>query len=1500
MQKIQRIYCTHCTYKTSLIERTSSQSGNAVVGYSVRSSSIDGTKTDEIRKVFRAVERLLSYDLPQDTASERKAQLSASSAPRKMVFQSKLGENQAVGVISYRTKDTAGRTGSYFADIVVNNLPRTSSESQPTWTPLTAIQCWPFAYDGSANTNWWCDSEEMTASQGPDGTPLPSPASDLTKLRGTTTAFLNDQLLYAFLTEQTISNSVDKGRVISPRWSNIPVEQRQELFIRVVQAVIDIATSNKPRVVLAVEPSVASLIYYGVFRLLPEKLDSLSPGFSFTTYESRPERTPFTLTATTFDQVENIQTDLNSQLYSEGFCCNTFRKEGGFKYSKAYGDSFKAGAYTEKLRQLIQSQDQVNYYKFIDSLLECLNPLPNIASQDLDEAVRLFQELKTHLLEGVPLPPSSRLLNRSLSEREKILVKNCTCFFLTSHDLKHSPSVKFCVNLINWSGILSAESRTPEGIREKIFNFVPKTSASLSSLLESISPLRLPEYVVFKIVVPITAHNKQIPSGFVRWVKETSKQPDQGKYAEKLLSLLDASTRSFVSQNTLDKFPELLFSVLERESFYGGPNAAKNKSILVECLCAHLKKDNPWQLLLAFPRLTTVIQQVEIGGLNAIVKTLSEALTRAENLQSPPQYLDIQSQRDNRRPLQNLQNWVKLTDNNQSERLIHRYEKLIRKFDEIAAIENQSFFYKMLPPRVSKRQLQDVAEIIENLNSSGRPSKTDRPYLHLIEKQFRAAGKDIKAFQRTESAIEKYKNRVPAKLALTRKKARRNLSFTVVSLVAAGFVLLSLGLWLTQTFLNTQNETVQKPPVAAKATVAKPEKPTNRPQQSEGTKPSLKNTGNPFAANPNNMASVGAKQTRPPDKAKKSDKPLTNSNSALKGSKPTNPTQMALQAGLFTCTEINIKTQFSGNDIVATIAPNGSKEQTQANFVFLLVAANGKKENGTASLNTENKIKFKSPSSGGNFSIKYCLKNKPTKSELITRIFIPPLPNNIEIEHNPTEKIVRFGPKFSAATREDYHQELKFIPPLEIVVVKKTGKTILRKPLDNLRAHNAQLTVGDNQYTPEEVTNLKFYCVPKSEEIYRPDLALPISFKSFTIDSIIEQNKVSLKLKGVAALEPVKLLTVPFNAEISLGLLTPKVLFGGGKDLSVEVEKDQKSILKGCKDGEKLDWYFEITKERWQKHVFFVPQNSIELSDAFGLLSSKLVVQCKSGSNAPKTKCLQLFEPSVKTGDPSFDGTSRQVPESFYEPWYSSTKDFFFANLIASIDIVPNNRSVICRAIPTPESGTQRQLSTIFLGIANQELAQRNLQLRRIDSKIELSPLSWSDDQSEKFEDFFHQPEWPDWNNKGSITSTIGFGFVSKPPNEKKPPQFWYHYLKKNLKTLDRKPTDPNTYLADIKNQLRYYLNNHIKDPDKIEAEIEANQDIKDLEQLMASFKARDDLNKKLKEGYKLENFTLFWVVRLPTDSKPWLKDYYNKHPDERRVYWSRFKGQEKDAGGEK
>ena len=1489
---MQRIHCTHCTYKTSLIERTSSQNDNAVVGYSVRSSSIDGTKTDEIRKVFRTVERLLSYDLPQDTPSERKAQLSASSAPRKMVFLSKLGENQAVGVISYRTKDTTGRTGSYFADIVVNNLPRTSSESQPTWTPLTAIQCWPFSYDGSANTNWWCDSEEMTASQGPDGTPLPSPASDLNKLRGTTPAFLNDQLLWAFLTEETIPNSVDKGRVISPRWSNIPVEQRQELFIRVVQAVIDVATSNKPRVVLAVEPSVASLIYYGIFRLLPEKLDSLSPGFSCTTYESRPERSPYTLTATTFDQVENIQTDLNPQLYSESFCCNTFSKEGGFKYSKAYGDSFKAGAYTEKLRQLIQSQDQVNFFKLTDSLLECLKPLPNIASQDLDEAVRLFQEIKNYLLEGVPLPPSSRLLNRSLSDRENILAKNCTCFFLTSHDLKHSPSVNFCVNLINWSGILSAESRTPEGIREKIFNFVPKTSASLSSLLESISPLRLPEDVVFNIVVPITAQNKQIPSGFAHWVKETSKQPDQGKYAEKLLGLLDEDTKSAVSLNALDKFPELLFSVLERESFYRGPNAAKNKSILVECLCAHLKKDNPWQLLLAFPRLTTAIQQVEPSGLNAIVKTLSESLTRAENLQSPPQYLDIQSQRDSHRSLQNLRNWIKLTDNKQSERLIHRYEKLIRKFDEIAEIEDRSFVHKMLSSGVSKRQLQDVLDIIQNLNSSGPPSKTDRPYLHLIEKQFRAAGKDIKGFQRAEAAVEEYKNRVPAKLALTRKKTRRKLSFNAASVAAAILVVLSIGTWLylsDTTQFNELNETEPKTLVAGNNS-SSPQR--MEAKSSSGQDPTVGRSAN---VSPTGGATNPKEQNQnPPTMTGPTKQEESSGRSQSKNPTPvnTNTNEITLVQNLFKLNKegTHIDTTDSSYPLIARFVVNdhigkNTRERFKDQLCILLLDENDQEQE-HIDYKGQKSLYFQQADPGKSWSIAYSLKTNHDNNFLIAKVFAPAIPKEVTVKYLPQNKKLLF--ETAKQKIEKSAITLKFSPPFVIKI--KNNKNEIDKVLLPTERYRKEFPA--DQIKQDQLDSLKAQLTPK--DLPGPVLSLNLVYIPNKINKAggpLQDSDDQQELADVP----------PESVNIDLFLLSPAP--EGNALLSLRKSEDGNF---SCEyDREKLGTFGFTSRNQWSRKLWFSRENNIDILSNEGLAvlyGSKLLVKSEPKKKQPIQRNNRSFlerdfsDPEEKPNKhlPWNPMKTSPIPEDVYKKIPSHFLPFFEQNLKASLVLLPESSELVHETkYPTKKSGRKSPLALFTFGTSkHKNLAEIYLFLNPATNNIEFNNLNWS--QSLRDDANWFARNWT---------------LQKYDENEKVPPVLFTS----NLLTGNR-----SEIWTTIKAQYSKNENNSLNDSLELDEYVkaiqkaykQANGGEEERYKTDVAYQKLHSIIERLKEGKKLKEyfdkgilvteFDLFWNVEPRGDSVPlWAAKYYADNTQQ-RVYWSRFTGQEKEVGGEK
>lgn len=1495
MQKIQRIYCTHCTYKTSLIERSSSQSDNAVFGYSVRSSSIDEKKTDEIRKVFRAVERLLSYDLPQDTTSERKAQLSAASAPRKMVFQSKLGDNQAVGVISYRTKDTAGRTGSYFADIIVNNLPRNSSGYQQPWTPLAAIQCWPFSYDGSANSNWWCESEEMINSQAPDSTPLPTPAPDLTKLRGDTQAFLNDQLLWAFLTEKTISNSVDKGRIISPRWSNIPVEQRQDLFIRVLQALIDISKSNKPRIVLAVEPSVASLIYYGIFRLLPKKFDSLSPGFSFTTYVSRPERTPYTLTATTFDQAENKQTDLKTELYSEGFCCNTFGQERGFKYSKTYGDSFTTGAYTKKLHQLIQSQDKVNFYKFTDSLLECLRPLPNIGSQDLDEAAVLYQEMKTYLVEGLPLLPSSKLLNRSLSGRENILAKSCTCFFLTNHTPKHAPSVDFCVNLINWSGVLSADSGTSKDLREKIFSFVPKTSASLRSLLEAISPLRLPEDVLFNIVVPITVHDKKIPSGFVRWVKETPKQSDQGKYAEKLLGLLDEDTRSSASLNALDKFPELLFSVLERESFYRGPNAAKIKYILVECLCTHLKKDNPWQLLLAFPKLTAVIQLIEPGGLNAIRKTLSDSFTRAEKLQSPPPYLDIQSQCDSRRSLQNLQNWVKLTDNKPSKGLIRRYENLTRKFDEIVEIEDQSFIYKMLSPRVKKSQLREITKLIEELNNSGPPSKTGQPYLKLLEKQFRATGKNIKAFERAENAIEKYKNRVPAKLASPRKKAPRNLSFFFVSLAAAILVVLSLGTLLYLSGTTQFNEPIGTEP---KTLVAANNTPNRQHTNVNSSSEQDLELGSSATVSPIGGGTRTEGQTQKTQKQQsnsgKDSSPMnhptgqdkSSGQSQLKDPTPDNTTinKIILVENLFKLKKTYIDTTDSGDPLTANIVLNDqidekTRESLKDQLCILLLDEN-QQEQEYVDYKGQKRLTFQRAEAGKSWSIAYSLKTNRNDYFLIEKLFVPAIPKEVSVQYLPDSKKLLF--MTAAQKMEEPATRLGFDPPFNIQI--KNGKNEIHKSL--LLSQKFKTTVDATRLNPSQLDSLKIQLTPEG----LPGPSRPVSFV------YIPGELKNIPLTASKDEKKTELAEVPSeNVAIDLFLFSPSP--EENKLLSLTQEKN-KSFY--CYYDDKRIGAFEFSdNEQWSRKLSWAydKENTDEVGRAV-LLASKLLIKpikTQFGRNTDLPLLEKLFfNPYSESQEPMpWDPTNNDpIPANSYKKPLEKFAHFFRKNLKASIGLQVKSAELVHKTTPpVQESFTgKRALTRLTFGTRKQEdLVEIYLFYNAANNVIEFNSLNWSQSLQNDVKSYAKNWHLSTYNENVKVPKNLQF--TSKLlQGEKKEiwAQIQNRYKRSPLDNLN-KALELNDYLGEI--QAAYDLENGGE-----EELYKKDVAYQKLYSIIERLKEGQKLKEYFDEGILVTEFDLFWDVEPRGDSEPeWATKYYADNPQQ-RIYWSRFKGQENNA----
>lgn len=327
MAAIYRLLCTHCTFGTSALESSTADNAGKVFGYSVRRSSLPDSERVQLRAVFRAVERLLSYYLPKDAPPEKKESLDADCTPRRLIFLPNLGGWQAAAHVAYRTRDTAGRPGCYFADV----LAAKSDGGKSLWSPHDVLQLWATGHDDAPRANWWCVSEEalenLEESGRGDLQNLTTPA----ELRGNATSFLDDDLLSQFLNLEPGEVPDNLDHIVAPRWWAIPAQQRQALMEAMLSATINTRKHNsKDPIVIAAEPSVAALLFYGVFRLLPEKLCA---GIGFSTYESAPERSLTPLVATTFHDPEATNADLPAELYSRGFACNTFRDVA--KYGRA-------------------------------------------------------------------------------------------------------------------------------------------------------------------------------------------------------------------------------------------------------------------------------------------------------------------------------------------------------------------------------------------------------------------------------------------------------------------------------------------------------------------------------------------------------------------------------------------------------------------------------------------------------------------------------------------------------------------------------------------------------------------------------------------------------------------------------------------------------------------------------------------------------------------------------------------------------------------------------------------------------------------------------------------------------------------------------------------------------------------------------------------------------------------------------------------------------------
>jgi hypothetical protein len=395
---IHRLLCTHCTFGTSELETHSADNASKVLGYSVRKSSLPDSERGQLRQVFRAVERLLSYSLPRDATAAQRETLSADLAPRRLIFMPNLGGWQVAGQVAYRAHDTAGRPGSYFADLLVAKAPdpRNRDAAAP-WSAKDVLQLWSVGHDRKpqAKPDWWVSSEEQLTlleaeenARNPESEACWKPAAPerIDGIRDSRPALLDDATVFRFLTAQTGDDGTSTDPFIPPRWWAVPTAVRQELVAAVLHAtLLGPARGGRETVTLAVEPSVAAVVFYAVCRLLPGRV---SGSLSFSTYEPAPDRPLTGLVATTCLDEAADSADLPSDLIHRAFACDTFRDPTQFGRGQAPSEH----SYARHVVGLAVAND----WQALDCFLTTLD-LDGVTAADLDRLLDIERIVTAYL-----------------------------------------------------------------------------------------------------------------------------------------------------------------------------------------------------------------------------------------------------------------------------------------------------------------------------------------------------------------------------------------------------------------------------------------------------------------------------------------------------------------------------------------------------------------------------------------------------------------------------------------------------------------------------------------------------------------------------------------------------------------------------------------------------------------------------------------------------------------------------------------------------------------------------------------------------------------------------------------------------------------------------------------------------------------------------------------------------------------------------------------------
>ena len=299
------------------------------LGYSVRGGSLGG---QALRDAFRRLERCGYYYLPVDTPPREKESATPHTAPLRMFYLPDVDGWRVAGQVAYREKDTAGRTGAYFAHVLAGPAQLSVASCQLSeGMGLEVLRAWKAG-------GWEIQDGEHLAHE------LPTVAS-VRELMGNEPPAIQDAVLVSFLTAEAGGAFFDPGKVVSARWWRMSVVVRQMIFKSALAGLLGVLEERNSPVILVAEPEAAALLFYGLLRFLPGKV---AEKIGFSTYEPQPDRVMTKLAGTTFWAPE--ESDLREEMYQgRGFTLNTFNGRMSERAAVAAERPRRDSAYVENV-----------------------------------------------------------------------------------------------------------------------------------------------------------------------------------------------------------------------------------------------------------------------------------------------------------------------------------------------------------------------------------------------------------------------------------------------------------------------------------------------------------------------------------------------------------------------------------------------------------------------------------------------------------------------------------------------------------------------------------------------------------------------------------------------------------------------------------------------------------------------------------------------------------------------------------------------------------------------------------------------------------------------------------------------------------------------------------------------------------------------------------------------------------------------------------------------